>query len=180
LSIFEPEGLWEAVRERMERPGAIGWLLLIPIVGALAVAIAAEMGVRVFTTEWNAVLGYSARPDDDGARLRLLLVALAVAPLAQAATGWLILPLYGSRRRARAALAVAVVGTIPLYLAGLSLVLLPGILLVLVAFFVSLVWWITGARQLLGVPHAEASEFVTITVLAASSALFLCSTALPF
>jgi hypothetical protein len=57
---------------------------------------------------------------------------------------------------------------------------LPGILLVLVAFFVSLVWWSTGARKLLAVPLAEAPEFVTITVLAASSALFLCSTALPF
>lgn len=180
MSIFEPEGLWEAVRERMERPGAIGWLLLIPIVGALAVAIAVEMGVRVFTTEWNAVLGYSARPDDDGARLRLLWVALALAPLVQAAAALLILPLYGRRRRARAALAVAAVGAIPLYTAGLSLVLLPGIIVVLVAFFVSLVWWITGTRQLLEVPQGEATEFVTITVLAASSALFLCSAALPF
>jgi len=180
LSIFEPEGLWEAVRERMERPGAIGWLLLIPIFGALAVAIAAETGVRVFNTEWNAVLGYSARPDDDGARLRLLWVALALAPFVQAAAGLLILPLYGRRRRPRTALAVSIVGTIPLYAAGLSLVLLPGIIVVLVAFFVSFVWWTTGARQLLEVPQAEGPEFVAVTVLAASSALFLCSTGLPF
>ena len=180
MSIFEPEDLWEAVRERMESPGALGWLLLIPIVGALAVAIAVEMGVRVFTTEWNAVLGYSARPDDDGARLRLLWVALALAPFVQAAAGLLILPLYGRRRRARAALAVAVVGTMPLYAAGLSLVLLPGIIVVLVAFFVSFAWWTTGACQLLEVPRGDGAEFVTVTVMAASSALFLCSTALPF
>jgi hypothetical protein len=180
LSIFEPEGLWDTVRERLVRPGAIGWLMLIPGVGGLAVAIAAETGVRVFTTEWNPVIGYSARPDDDGSRLRLLWIGLALAPFVQAAAGLLILPLYGLRRRARAALAVAVVGTIPLYVAGLSLVMLPGILLVLVAFFVSFVWWTTGVCELLEVPRAEGPEFVAIMVLAASSALFLCSTAFPF
>lgn len=180
MSIFEPEGLWNAVRQRMVRPGAVGWLLLIPIVGGLAVAIAAETGVRVFSTEWNSVFGYSARPDTDGARVRLLWIALALAPFVQAAVGLLILPLYGKRRRARAMLAVAVIGTIPLYVTGLSLVLLPGILLVLVAFFVSFVWWNTGACQLLDVPRAEGPEFVTVMVLGASSALFLCSTAFPF
>jgi len=179
LNVFEPEGLWNAVRERISRRGAIGWLLLIPIVGGLTVAIAAEVGVRVFTTEWNAVIDYSARPDD-GARLRLLWAALASAPFVQAATALLVLPLYGLRRRARSALAVAVVGSVPLYVAGLSLVLLPGILLVLVAFFVSFVWWTTGACQLLDVPRAEGLEFVTVTVLAASSAFFLCSSAFPF
>jgi hypothetical protein len=180
LNVFEPEGLWNAVRERVTRRGALGWLLLIPIIGGLAVAIAAEAGVRVFTTEWNAVIGYSARPDDDGARLRLLWAALASAPFVQAATALLILPLYGLRRRARSALAVAVVGAVPLYVAGLSLVLLPGILVVLFAFFVSFVWWTTGVCQLLDVPRAEGLEFVTVTVLAASCAFFLCSTAFPF
>lgn len=180
MNLFEPEGLWRAVQARIDRPGAVGWLLLIPLVGGLAVAIAADTGVRVFTTEWNPVIGYSARPDDDGARLRLLWAGLALAPIAQAAAAVLILPLYGRPRRVRAALAVAVVGTVPLYVAGLSLVLLPGILLVLVAFFVSFVWWSTGACQLLGVPRAEGPEFVTVMLLAASSALFLASTAFPF
>jgi hypothetical protein len=180
LSLFEPEGLWDAVSERLMRAGAIGWLVLIPIVGGLAVAIAAETGVRVFSTEWNPVLGYSARPDNDGSRMGLLWSAMALAPFVQTAAGLLILPLYGARPRARAVLAVAVVGTIPLYVAGLSLLLLPGILVVLFAFFVSFVWWTTGACQLLEVPRAEGPEFVTVTVFAASSALFLGSAALPF
>lgn len=168
------------MQARIDRPGALGWLLLIPVIGGLAVAIAAETGVRVFTTEWNPLIGYSARPDDDGARMRLLWAGLALAPVAQAAAAVLILPLYGLPRRVRAALAVAVVGTVPLYVAGLSMVLLPGILLVLVAFFVSFVWWTTGACQLLGVPRAEGPEFTTIMVLAASSALFIASKAFPF
>jgi hypothetical protein len=91
-----------------------------------------------------------------------------------------LLPFYRRRRQWLAAFAVFVIGAVPLYVAGLSLLLLPGILLVLVAFFISFVWWTTGARELLGVPHGEAIEFVTMTVLGTSSALFVCSTAFPF
>jgi len=150
------------------------------MVGALGVALAAETGVRVFNAEWHPVLGYSARPDREGTRFALLWLALVLAPFAQAAVGCLLLPLYRRPRRWREALAVFVVGTVPLYVAGLSLVLLPGILLVLVAFFVSFVWWTAGACELLGVPRGEGIEFVTVTLLGASSALFLCSTAFPF
>jgi hypothetical protein len=180
LNLIEPEGLWQTVRERMDRPGAAGWLLLIPVVGALGVAAAAEIGVRVFNTEWNPVFGYSARPDTEGQRFRLLWAALALAPFAQGAVGAMILPLYRLRRRWRAAIAVAVVGTLPLYVAGLALIALPGIFFVLLAFFVSFVWWTTGARELLEVPPAETLEFVTVTLLASNSAIFLGSTAFPF
>jgi hypothetical protein len=180
LSLFEPEGLWQAVRERIAQRSAFAWLLLVPIVGGLAVALAAETGVRVFNTEWSPVFGYSARPDDDGARLRLLWVGLASAPWVQAAVGGMILPLYGVPRRWLVALAVAVVGTVPLYVAGLALILLPGIMLVLLAFSVSFVWWTTGACELLDVPRGESTEFVTVTVFASSSVLFLCSTAFTF
>ena len=154
--------------------------MLIPVVGALGVATAAEIGVRVFNTAWHPVFGYSARPDIEGSRVRLLWLALALAPLIQAAVSVMILPLYRLRRRWREALSVAVVGTIPLYVGGLALVLLPGLLLVLLASFVSFVWWSTGARELLEVPREETIEFVTVTVLGSSSALFLGSTAFPF
>jgi len=179
LNVFEPDGLWEAVRERLARPGAFGWLALIPVVGAFAVAIAAETGVRVFNTEWHAVFGYSARPDADGSRFRALWVALALAPYLQGVVGALLLPMYGRTRRWRAAIAVAVVGAVPLFLAGLTMVWLPGIILVLGAFAVSFVWWVIGARELLDVPHSEATEFVTVTLMASSAVVFLLTTALP-
>ena len=180
MSLFEPEGLWRVVRERIGERGAFAWLLLVPIIGGLAVALAAETGVRVYNTEWSPVFGYSARPDDGGARLRLLWVALAVAPWVQAAVGGMILPLYRAPRRWFVAFAVAVVGTVPLYVAGLALIVLPGIMLVFFAFSVSFVWWTTGACELLEVPRGEGAEFVTVTVLASSSVLFLCSTAFTF
>lgn len=180
MSLIEPEGLWERVRRHCEHDGALLPLVLIPLAGALGVALAAEVGVRLFNTEWNPVLGYSARPDNEGARVGLLWLALALAPFVQAVVGTLVLPLYRRPRRWRTTLAVFVVGAVPLYVAGLSLVLLPGILLVFVAFFLSVAWWTTGACELLEVPRGEGGEFVTVTLLGASSALFLCSTAFPF
>lgn len=180
MNVFEPDGLWEAVRERLAQAGALSWLALIPVVGAFAVAIAAETGVRVFNTEWHAVFGYSARPDADGSRFRVLWVALALTPYLQGVVGALLLPMYGRTRQWRAAIAVAVVGAVPLYLVGLTMVWLPGIILVLGAFFVSFVWWVNGARELLDVPHSETTEFVTVTLIGSTTAVFLLTAALPY
>jgi len=179
MGIVEPAGLWSRVAQRCRRPGVSSLLLLISVLGALAVTMASEIGVRVFNTQWDPVLGYSARPEPEGSHFALLWFELALAPWVQAVAGALLLPFYQRPRRWTAAFAVFVVGTVPLYVAGLSLLLLPGILLVCVAFFISFVWWATGARELLGVPHGEAIEFVTVTVLCTSSALVVSSTAFP-
>jgi hypothetical protein len=180
MGIVEPAGLWSRVGQRCQQPGVSSVLVSISVLGGLAVTLATEIGLRVFNTEWSPVFGYSARPESEGAHFALLWFALALAPWAQAAVGALLLPFYRRPRQWLAAFAVFVIGTVPLYVAGLSLLLLPGILLVSVAFFISFVWWTTGARELLGVPHGEAIEFVTMTVLGTSSALFVCSTAFPF
>jgi hypothetical protein len=180
LNLIEPPGLWEAVRAQLARPEAIALLVLIPIVGALAVASAAAIGVRVFNTEWNAVFGYSARADTARERFAALSAALALAPIAQGVVGALVLPLYSRPRKWRAALAVAVVGAVPLYVSGLAVILLPGIMLVLGGFFVSFVWWAKGARELLDVPQEECIEYVAATLVASSALLLLTSTAFPF
>ena len=179
MNLLEPPGLWQKVRQHLAVPGAVGWLLAIAVVGAFGVTVAAEIGVRIFNTEWSQTFGYSARPDAEGTRSRMLWLALALAPLFQALVGVMILPLYGLERRWREAIGVAVVGTIPLYAAGLALVVLPGILIVLFAYFISFAWWTSGVRELLGVSRADAFEFVTVTVLASGVALLVCSVAAP-
>ncbi len=180
MSLLEPDALWQTVQRRLQRPGALGWLLLIPVVGGFGVALAAGIGVRVFDSEWSAVFGYTARPDADGARFRTLWAALALAPLVQGAVGASLLGFYSQPRRWRTALAVAVVGAVPVYVSGLALVLLPGIVIVLIGFCASLVWWATGARDLLGVPASECAEYVVATLTFASAALMLFSTLFAF
>jgi hypothetical protein len=180
LKLIEPPGLWDAVRARLAAPGASVLLALIPLAGALSVATVAAIGVRVFNTEWNAVFGYSARADTAGARFVALSAALALAPIAQGLVGALVLPLYSRPRNWRAALAVSVVGAVPLYVSGLAVILLPGIMLVLGGFFISYVWWAKGARELLDVPQEECMEYVAATLVASSALLLLTSTAFPF
>lgn len=180
MNLLEPEALWQAVQRRLQRPGAIGWLLMIPVAGGFGVALAAAVGVRVFNSEWSAVFGYTARPDVEGARFAMLWAALALAPLVQGAVGAALLGFYQQPRRWRAALAVAVVGAVPVYLSGLAMVLLPGIVIVLVGFGVSVVWWATGARDLLGVAASDTAEFVVATLFVAGAVLMLFSTLFPF
>jgi hypothetical protein len=168
------------VAAHLQRPAAWPALLALAAVGAAGVTFAAEFGVRHFDAAWNPVLGYSARPDEEGTRITVLWAALFLLPLAQAAAALVVLPFYNAPRRPRAAVALFCIGSVPLYVAGLTLVFAPGILLSIAALFVSLAWWSQGARVLLGVPAGETIEFVTVTLLAASALLGLASTAFPF
>ena len=180
MNLLEPEGLWPAVDERLGSGGARFALLAQPLVGALGVTVASEIGVRVFNGEWHPVFGYSALPDVAGTRMLLLWLALATAPFVQTLIALAVLPLYNCSRRPLATYAVFAVGSVPLYVAGLALLLLPGILLVCLAGFVSLAWWSQGAHALLGVPRSETIEFVVIALFASSALLGLASTAFPF
>jgi hypothetical protein len=60
------------------------------------------------------------------------------------------------------------------------MVLLPGIVIVLIGFCASVVWWATGARDLLGVPAPECAEFVVATLFVVGAALMLFSTLFVF
>jgi hypothetical protein len=60
---------------------------------------------------------------------------------------------------------VAVVGALPIYAAGLALVVLPGVLLLFAAFFLSCFWWSAGLRTVLGVPPGDAGEFNVLALL---------------
>jgi len=180
LSLLEPDALWANVQRRLQRREFMGWLLLVPVLGGLGIALASEIGVRHFNLQWHPVFGYSARPDTDGTRFLMLWTTLAVAPIFQGLAGALLLSLYARPRRWRAALAVAIVGSVPLYVTGLALIVLPGVVVLLGGFAVSLVWWTIGSRELLEVLASESAEFVTATLIASSSALVLGSTAFPF
>ena len=178
-ALFEPAWLWDRVRPRLHRRGAAPALLAVALLGGLGIAVATEIGVRTFNTDWNYVAGYSTQSARGYGPFLLLWALAALMSIAQGLFGALLLPMYGRSRDWMGGLAVAVLGSVPVYVAGLGLVLLPGILLVCLAFLVSCAWWGSGARLLLGIPSGEAADHVVASFIAGSLALTIASALIP-
>lgn len=179
-ALFEPVRLWEWVARQRGRSGAVAALLVIAALGGLAVAVATEIGVREFSTDWNYVAGYTPQPNRGWAPFVTLFLSATALPLAQGLAGGCLLPMYGLPRDWVGGLAVGVVGALPIYAVVPTLIVLPGILLVCIAFLVSCAWWGSGARLLLGVPSGESSDHVVASLIAGTFVLTIVSAALPF
>lgn len=179
MALLEPVQLWEWVADRRRRPGAVVALLVVAALGGLIVATATEIGVRAFNTDWNYVAGYSPQPNRGWAPFVMLGFSAAALPLAQGLAGAWLLPLYGRPRDWVGGLAVGVVGSLPIYAVAPALIMLPGILLVCIAFLVSCAWWGSGARMLLGVPIGESADHVVASIIAGTIVLTIVSAVLP-
>ena len=178
-SLFDPDRLWQWVEARRGRPGWFWTPLAMAIVGGLIVAIATEIGVRVFNTDWNYVAGYTAQRDRGWMPVLVLWLAASALPVTQGLIGAWLLPMYGRRRDWVGGLAVGVFGSLPIYAVAPALILLPGILLVSFAFLISCAWWGSGARVLLGVPVGESADHVVASIIAASVLLSFAMAVLP-
>lgn len=173
--LLDPDAWWDQVEGRLENGEAAGYLLAIAIVGGFGIAFASEIGIRVFNTDWHAVAGYNVQPARGWIPFFALWGVLTLMPIVQGLVGACLLPLYSRPRRWLASVGVAIVGAVPVYLAGLTLVVLPGILLVAVAFLLSCDWWGSGSRRLLSVPASESADFVGASLLFTSALVFLAS-----
>jgi hypothetical protein len=164
---FEPLSLWAQVNALLAADAgrALRRLAGLALLGAAGVASAVWLGTTFFDTAWHADLGFHSIDTLAFEPFRTTLAGFLLAPLALAAMYLLMAPLYRLPRRPLAAFAVAVVGALPIYGAGLTLVVVPGVLLLLAAFFLSCCWWSTGLRQVLGVPPRDATEFNVLALL---------------
>ena len=72
-----------------------------------------------------------------------------------------------------------VFGSLPIYAAAPALIVLPGILLVCVAFLISCSWWGSGARTLLGVPLGESADHVAASIITGSLVVTLAAALVP-
>lgn len=167
--LFEPIGLWQRVAGHLAQP-ARAWrtLAVIALLGAFGTAAAVWVGNTYLTTAWDGELGFVPFADGRIDPFRATFVGLLVAPLLLAAMYLLLGRVYRLRHavsRPLAAFAVAVVGALPVYAAGLTMVFMPAILLVICAFLVSCFWWAVGARSLLGVAAEESAEFNAISIV---------------
>lgn len=171
-----PEAWWGAIEPHFyDRRLALA-LLALAVLGALFVAIACEIGVRYFNTDWNQVFGYKVQRNRDWRPFMALWGGLTLVPLAQGLVAAALLPVYSLPRQWLRAVAVAIIGYLPMYVAAIALVLLPGIFVFAIAFVISCGWWASGNRRLLGVSDNDSAEHVAVS-LAASGVLVLLTSA---
>jgi hypothetical protein len=177
-SLLDPDAWWDQVERHLDDGDAAVFLFTIAVVGGFGIALACEVGIRVFNTDWHVVAGYNVQPARGWVPFFALWGVLTLMPIVQGLVGACLLPLYSRPRRWLASVGVAIVGAVPVYLAGLTLVLLPGILIVVVAFLLSCAWWGSGSQRLLAVPASESADFVAASLLLTSGILFLASAGL--
>jgi hypothetical protein len=111
IALFEPERVWRWVARRRTQPGWVWVPVAVAVAGGLVVAVATEIGVRVFNTDWNFVAGYSVQPGRGWKPLLVLWLTATSLPLAQGLFGGWLLPLYGRPRDLAGGLAVGVYGS---------------------------------------------------------------------
>lgn len=177
-ALLDPDVWWDVFERRLDEGRAIGLVAAIAIFGALGIAFACEVGVRVFNTDWHPVAGYTVQRERGWTPFFALWAFLVATPLVQGIVGASLLPMYSRPRQWLRAVGVSVIGSVPIYLAGPALVLLPGILLVLVAFLLSCFWWGSGCQRLLEIPASESADFVGVSLLLTTAIIFLLSASL--
>jgi hypothetical protein len=154
---------WAALA-RDPLPASTLWLR-IALPCSLGVALALATGSALFNRDWHADWGYSTRLEDAPRVALTALLVSAGAPLLLAAIMQRVAAMYRARPGFAAALRVAVHGSLPLWLAGLTLFLMPMLLLGFPAALMALSHYGAGARALLGIAPGESAEFVGITML---------------
>lgn len=166
-SVFEPLGLWARVAEELRQPQrAAGRLAFVALLGAFGPACAVYAGTHWVGALLDGELGLAPQATGRIDPFRATFLGLLIAPPLLAAVYLLLGRLYRLQARPLAALAVAVIGALPIYAAGLTMVFLPAILLVICAFLLSCFWWSVGLRTVYGVAPREAAEFNAISIIA--------------
>lgn len=177
-AVLEPAALWTRVALELEqRPQRLArQLVLISLGGPLGCALAVYVGTQWLTTLWHNDFGFLPTVAQSGRidPFRATLLGAWLAPLLLALAFLVLAPMYRQPRRVLASFAVALVGALPVYAAGLLMFTLPAILLVLLAFCVSCFWWSQGAQRLLGIRQDDAGEFLVLALVGSSVVLQFC------
>ncbi len=178
--LADPEAWWSAIEPLLgDRRFAIP-LVLLALAGSLIVTAASEVGIRIFNTDWDNTLGYAVQRNRSWQSFFALWVGFALTTIVQGLVGAALLKVYSKPQRWLRGIAVAVVGSVPMYIGGLTLVLLPGILLFAIAFLISCAWWASGNRRLLGLSFNEAPEHVAVSLVVSGAFVVLMTAGLPF
>ena len=176
---FDPEAWWDAIEPLLGDRRLTIALIFLALAGSLVVATASEIGIRVFNTSWNNTFGYAVQANRSWLSFFALWGGFTIATIVQGLVGAALLRIYSKPQRWLRGVAVAIVGSVPMYVAGAALVFLPGILLFAIAFLISCGWWASGNRRLLGLTYGESPEHVAVSLVVSSGLMVLIASSVP-
>lgn len=169
--VIRPQQEWDRIAAEPTSVSVLIRWYLLPL--CLLGPIATTIGMRHFNAAWDVNHGYRVAAGDIFAATATSVFTSVFSVFAIAGAFVLVAPMYGSSRDYRRALTVATYGAIPVFLAGITLVLPVMVIVTVVALLQTLYLYWLGAKQLLGVVRNEQAEFVGVSMLIFSVAATL-------
>jgi hypothetical protein len=160
--MLHPQAGWEAVARDMPAIRVLLRDFLLPL--CLLAPMATLIGMLALDTSWNAEYGYSML------RGRAPVIALATYVFQVASVFLLAAVLYFlARTEARkpsfqVALQVAVFGSIPVLLSGITLVIPFSMIFTILAMIYSFYLYYLGAERLIGIRPADSAMFIGVAM----------------
>ena len=160
---FRPRAEWEKIAAEATTVDMLLRRYILPL-AALA-PMATTIGMRTFNREWDPVHGYLVPAESIFAASATTYFASVGSVFALAGIFTLVSPMFGCTRDFMRALKVATFGTIPVMLAGATLLLPVMAIVGVVGLCHSLYLLWLGADRVLHVPDGARAEFVGISLV---------------
>jgi len=161
--ILRPRAEWERIVAEETSVDALlrGWILPL----ALPAPVATVIGMSVFDRAWDPLHGYLVPPGQIFAAGATTFFGIVGSIFALAAIFFLIAPMFRRPRNYVAALKVATFGSVPVLLAGGTLVLPAMAIVGMVGLCHTLFLYWLGVQQVLEVPVGGGAEYVGISIV---------------
>jgi hypothetical protein len=161
--LFRPAAEWDLIASEETSVDALLRGYILPL--ALLAPIATTVGMRTFDRAWDPQRGFRVPPDQIFAAGAATYFATIGSILLLAAIFALLAPMFGVRRDFVSALKVATYGSIPLLLAGATLILPAMAIVGMVGLAHSLFLLALGVQRVLHVPATARAEFIGISIV---------------
>jgi hypothetical protein len=164
----EPESEWARIAAERTPIAELLWRWILPL--ALLAPVATVIGMRVFGRDWNPAHGYQVPSGQILAAGSATFFGIVGSIFLLAAIFVAIAPMFRVRRDYPAALKVATFGSVPVLLAGATLLLPVMAIVALVGLGHSCYLLSVGVRRVLHVPPGAEAEFLGISLVLLSLA----------
>jgi hypothetical protein len=161
--VFRPKAEWDLIAAERTSVDALLRHYLLPL--ALLAPIATVIGMMTFDRDWDPAHGYLVPADHILGAGTATFFGIVGSVVVLAAIFVVIAPMFGVARDYVAALKVATYGSIPVMLAGGTLVLPVMAIVGLVGLCHTLYLYWLGAQRVLNVPAGAGTEFVGISLV---------------